>query len=686
MAEMRKFYAAQEKEVQQANRAIEEQIALQQKLQAQQKYIDQGFSSSASGKAATMEIKGVPQDVINSFLQQADATEKATRAQRQAAAAANYLADAERKLDAQLEDTHDMHARYTDQLVRMKTELSRSGLSADAAAKKFENLRQKVEAVAAKDKQRELAYLSRAISVQMGDVGISLASGMNPLLVMIQQGDQIRGAIQQVGAEGKVLQDAMKTAASQIASSFVLTGKAIGGFFLGSIVSAGQAVGDFAKKIPLIGALPNMFEKAAVNAELSAAILGKNSSLLVGSIRAIGTAAAFSTGLLVTIAGVIAATLPFAIFKAMRQNDELVKSLTLSGGALAVTTSEAYNFALAMEETGVRTSKALVVIAEMGKTGKLGSDSIAMVTRAAVDLEKYGGVAIEETVKVFSDLSKDPVDALIKVAEKTGLVTAENVRLVRQLEEQGRGHEAAALAMETYANVVSGQIERLKSEYTSLGQFFNSFTSSVGDMFDELVDKMRGLFIKATPEQELKKVNDLLENAIIPLEYDRKRLEARRLELSKQVLLAKEISDAEKERTREQQKQIALDKEASKYLSKEEAYYREINRLVKARDEAQSEETKLRFQNQIVKVAKEYAGVEKDIQNVQKSTTEGEKERQKALKGVEAIMKRIREQGNSSIAVQEELNKAEKLRLDILGSETYKNADEATNKRINASL
>lgn len=357
------------------------------------------------------------------------------KAQREAAAGAKYMADTDARLAAALDQTNQsLDRRSTDTMVKYRAALIATGASSDQVATKMANLKNQLDAVAAKEREQQLRYLARAISVQMGDVAISLASGMNPLLVMIQQGDQIRGAIEQTGAKGQELTKAMSEGAATIARSFRDTAVAVGSFFGGAIKSAGQTVLDLA-----IGPT-----KVAIAAFSDLANGTKLVDLELQKLKDAGLA-----GLKLGLIGLVATLgiLGVEYLKIMKAETELSRALTNTGAALGLTKAEAIEYAQSFTQVSGTSYKAMQVITEMARVSNLGRDAIAMVMQSAIDLERYGGVAIADTVKQFSKIADDPVKALLEVAKANGSVDVEIIKTVKSLQDQGEQAAAVALAM-----------------------------------------------------------------------------------------------------------------------------------------------------------------------------------------------------------------------------------------------
>lgn len=371
------------------------------------------------------------------------------KSRREAAAATKYLADADARLAAALDETNkSLDKGATDALVKYEKALKTSGMSADEAAAKLAVAKKQFEGIADKKQADRLQYLARAISVQMGDVGISLASGMNPLLVMIQQGDQIRGAIQQAGASGKELEKAMGNAATQIATSFAQTGKAIGGFFVSAIKSAGDAILGLPLALGRSG-LAAMGLAAETNAvaferlKLAAISFGK-------------------AGIVAIIAGL--ATLGKMMYDALQVQRELSVSLATSGSSMRMNRAEAIEYAQSLSKSGKAAVEYTDVILAMAKAGFKAGDNFKLIADSAIEMQKYAGKPIADTVKAFEDLADKPVEGIAKLAKESRNVTAESIRLVNELTRQGKMTEAVAVATKEMARVNADATKQIAAD------------------------------------------------------------------------------------------------------------------------------------------------------------------------------------------------------------------------------
>jgi phage-related minor tail protein len=454
----------------------QEELLKQQAFKSQ--YLNEGFSPNVANQGASLRMQGLTDDQARVILNNASALEKQRRASMESAKATQYLVDLEQRLNTYFnESSNTINQRYTDALAKLRRNIERSGLSAEAAKKKYDELSVGIKKVAEAENKRNADNLARAVSVQMGDVGISLASGQNPFIVMIQQGDQIRAAIQQANLDAKELSKTMGLAAKQIASSFRDASIAIGGFFKGAIVSSGDAVINFFASI--VGRSDELKQMRVAMESADKAGQGLYASLLRIATLGFGT----------IVFGIAAAlvAIPIGMIQAIRENDRFVRSMALTNGALGITTTQGFAAATALENMGFSAGKSIEVMQEMGKEGDLTATQINMVAKAAIELEKYGGVAIEKTVKTFSDLQKDPVDALVKLARTTGMVNIETIQQIEQLQRLGYEYEAGQRAVLEYERITREQVATIKDELSGLGLFWADITKMMGDAWDSFI-------------------------------------------------------------------------------------------------------------------------------------------------------------------------------------------------------
>ena len=207
-----------------------------------------------------------------------------------------------------------------------------------------------------------MQHMARAISVQMGDIVTSLASGMNPLLVFIQQGDQIRGAMLNAKGNAEEMNKVMSTAAAQIVNSFAMVAKIFADFVFGAFTSAGAAIVESGKKLTTWGltliANVSGLSKLAGAVDLNSQAFQKFEKVLGTMVG--GALMVFITTLLV---GATSA------YKMMKASTEMTKALVENGASIGMTTKELENMARAMEGNGTSARTYINIFTEMAKAG-----------------------------------------------------------------------------------------------------------------------------------------------------------------------------------------------------------------------------------------------------------------------------------------------------------------------------
>lgn len=390
-------------------------------------------------------------------------------------ASANALFKYEKDLRAVGTSTEEVIKRTTAFRTALLEKQSYSG---------FKKLAEDVNAT-----RQEVNHLARAVSVQLGDVFVSLAGGMNPFMVAIQQGDQIRGALEQAAAAGQSTDKVMKGAFQSMANSFIMVGKIVKDFVVDGVQFLGKSMMELGTKaVPGMQTVLDFIEKRFPTA-FSIARVGIG--LLTTGFVAFGAAAVVS------------------VIAAAKEQENLNRALTLTGASLGLSSKQALEYAKSMESLGISQTDAIRTIAEMAKVGGFTKDQINLVTEAAVGLEKYGGVAIEETVKKFSEIGKDPVKALIEYGKQTGLVTVEQIKHIKALDESGKKIQAVNEAMAIMGGASVKSIQRLKDESGTLVRFWISIVGLVKQFKDFLLGIGRTDFGDEAYDRQIKNVERL---------------------------------------------------------------------------------------------------------------------------------------------------------------------------------
>lgn len=586
-------------------------------------------------------------------------------ATRSIAAEDEKMASIMKSLNAAQADHSSLSDRAARSIANYERNLRIAGITGEKAAVKLEQYRKSVMAVQQAEKQRQIDMLSRSLAPQISDVAVSLASGMNPLTVALQQGLQIRDLIGLSGVAVEDLQKSFKTAAADMVSSLAGTASALGSLFIGALNSAGKSVIEFATKITGANFLLSKFRQGVVD-------LAGESSRLVKFVDIFGKIFTMGAGAMVFTA--VASLVAFAVGlkNVITQENELARALNLTGASLGVNHSQTIALATGMKEMGVSTSSAMKVFTLMAKEGNFVASELKLVTKAAVDLNTYGGVAIEDTVKKFSKLKEKPVEALIELAKQTGLVSVQSIKMVSELQKQGRETEAVAAAIKLMADANSTQVERMKQDYNGFALFLIDFAKGIKNAFSDIFED---LFRKSSPtnalEQELNKINASLNSWGIGSAY-KKQLEDRKVAIEREISILKTEDQRRANALAQQTKAAAEYEETQKfiaqYTSKEVTKQKELAELERRKSQMSKEQ---------------YEMVKAQIQDKYKEPkSDKEKEAEKLRKSYLKDIERINDLLEDSKQKTEGLTESQRVLLDIKSSESWNKYTESQKVEI----
>jgi hypothetical protein len=423
------------------------------------------------------------------FVEEANAVNRATSAlaavekqRKGVVSATNYLTQAEAKMAAALNTSNvALDKAGTDSLVKYEAALRKSGISQDAATAKLATYKAQLTQVAGLEEKRRAQHLARALQPQFTDIAVSLYSGQAPLTVLLQQSGQMVDLFNLSGIEAANLGKAMREAFASMIPAIATVAKGLTSLVFESFMSAGSAVTRFVGNVTGITAAMEIAKRAIVSG-------GEANFKYIASLDKIGKtfSAVAATGIAAMIAGMILLGLEYK--KIIQAEAELTNALATSGGALDISKTEAIAAAEGMTSLGVGTLKAVAAITEIAKAGNIGKESLELITKSAIDLEKTAGISIEETAKQFAKLQEEPAKALTEIAQKTGLVDKATLDYAYALEQQGDKTEAARVATLALASANAQVAAEVRDNWSPIEVLWNDIKSAIGSVKQEIYD------------------------------------------------------------------------------------------------------------------------------------------------------------------------------------------------------
>lgn len=143
--------------------------------------------------------------------------------------------------------------------------------------------------------------------------------------------------------------------------------------------------------------------------------------------------------------------LAYAMYKGAEEAHAYNRALILSGNAAGTTADQ---MAILAGRVGDQTGsygaarEAMMAMVESGKVAAVDMDRVGA---AVVRMHQATGQSVQDLVKAYADIAKDPVKAVLSLNEKTGLLTTSIYMQARALKEQGREQDAIRLVQNAYA-------------------------------------------------------------------------------------------------------------------------------------------------------------------------------------------------------------------------------------------
>jgi lambda family phage tail tape measure protein len=320
----------------------------------------------------------------------------------------------------------------------------------DASRQKLGDFDDGLKKTGVSSKQTEAAL--RQLPAQFTDIFTSLAGGQNPLMVLIQQGGQIKDSFGGVGATFDALAGKIKSLFTGGAGAAVL-GESLAGIAVGakdvaeSTGKAGESLSDLAE-----GA--NTAADATKNAkEATDALRAATPPLGVGLGVILG-------GAVVAAAAITA--LGIAYKQGSSESTAYTTALSMTGNTAGTTAAQLSVLSKAVAEQDGTAHEAAASLALLAASTRIPLQSFEMIATAAANFEDATDKATSETVANFEKIAKDPVKAVLALNESMNFLTVSTYEQIASLERQGRTQDAATLASKTYAdalNTVSANVK-----------------------------------------------------------------------------------------------------------------------------------------------------------------------------------------------------------------------------------
>ncbi|AXF53113.1 MAG: tail length tape measure protein [Caudoviricetes sp.] len=190
-----------------------------------------------------------------------------------------------------------------------------------------------------------------------------------------------------------------------------------------------------------------------------------------------------------TVVGAATAAFAAAAYSGSQEVTDFNRALIQTGNASGMTAGQFSLFRDQLDQTVGTAGKAADALTLIAKSGKIASDMFVDVAEAAITMERATGTAMDETIKDFTALGKDPVNAAVTLDEKYKFLTVSVLAQADALVRQGQEQEAVKLLQTELAETVTETANKMIEE---AGYIERAWTG-VKDVIGEVWDAMKGI-------------------------------------------------------------------------------------------------------------------------------------------------------------------------------------------------
>lgn len=515
--------------------------------------VNNNSAAMDAARASTTDFAAIQRN-LNTLTPSLD---QQTEATKRAAAATGVQAEGLQALLAKINPTIAAYERLDQQQELLKQHLKAGNIDSDqfkAYSADIEKTRSKLgdfdeglRKTGVTSKQTEQAL--RQLPAQFTDIFTSLAGGQNPLMVLIQQGGQIKDSFGGVGATFDALKDKFRSLFTGGAGAAVL-GESLAGIATNAKDVAENA-GEAGESLSDLAESSNTAAEAAENAQRAVgAIQPAMSGVTLG---------AAGMALAVVAAAVALGTLIYGYSQGSKEADEYNKALILTGNVAGTSAGQLADLAQQVSATNGTTSEAAASLAKLAGSGVIAGGSFKDIADAAAAMEDATGKSVDATIAEFVKIAKDPVAAAKELNDQYHFLTASVYSQIVALKEQGDTIGAARLLTDTYAETVKGRSGEITQNLGTIEKAWKGIT----DEAKKSLDAIKNIGRDEGPAKRIAELTQSVAFAQSALKADPDDTDAKKkLDASKQELYQLQLMVfAGEQRTKTQEDQVRIQKE-----------------------------------------------------------------------------------------------------------------------------
>ncbi|EFH1501301.1 phage tail tape measure protein, partial [Escherichia coli] len=272
-----------------------------------------------------------------------------------------------------------------------------------------------------------------------------------------------------------------------------------------------------------------------------------------------------------------------AWYDGQKEGEEFNRQLALTGHYAGITTGQLWTLSRAISGNGITQHAAAGALAQVVGSGAFRGGDIAMVAKAAAQMERSVGQSVSDTISQFKRLKDDPVNAARTLDNELHFLTATQLEQIRVLGEQGRASDAARIAMSALAEETGKRTSDIDNNLNALG----STLQTLSDWWKQFWDVAMNIGREDSLDAQIASLQEKIQRAkkfpwtkaSTTVEYDQQQLDALQERKRQQDL---QDAKAQAERNyQEQQKRRNAENAALNRMNETESarHQREIARI-----------------------------------------------------------------------------------------------------------
>lgn len=406
--------------------------------------------------------------------------DRAQRALKSATKEATYQAGQLDKLVGQIDPVAAAYGKLDKMEEQLRKHRAAGRLDQVDFADYLKKINEQRDAIAQTDKSfaklgvsaNQTAAAFRQLPAQLTDVFTSLAGGQNPLLVLIQQGGQIKDSFGGIGETFDALGGKIKSFFTGGAGAAELGGSLAGAAAQSQKLAenagdAGEGLGDIAEG-------SNTAAESAGNAKKAIDALNTSTASAGVTFGALATAA---VGL--TAVGVLA----YMFYDAEKQASAFNKALYAGSNEAGVSAGQLQAIAKQAGEVTKNYGDAKTAALELVKASDVSLEQLQNLTSASAAISKFSGDGADEIAKFFGSLGDSATTAAEKISEKYGLLTSDQYLVIRALEDNGDTQKALDVLSADLNNDALKRLEEYRNSLSTVEQGWDDIKRAISDAY-----------------------------------------------------------------------------------------------------------------------------------------------------------------------------------------------------------